>query len=68
MRPPILQEPCIKFRGKGENPIHITTQVLLTLCVDGKVTSVPVFKQPDYELLGSNVLLALAIFVLRAIG
>ena len=57
--PPRLQEPCTKFKGKGGNPIQITAQVPLTLSVDEKVTSVPVFIQPDSEqdcLLGSNVL------------
>ena len=68
---PRLQEPCTKFKGKGGNPIQITAQVPLTLSVDGKVTSVPVFIQPDSEqdcLLGSNVLPALGISVVRANG
>ena len=47
--PPRLQEPCTKFRGKGGNPILITAQVPLTLCLDGKEASVPVFVQPDSE-------------------
>ena len=60
--PPRLQEPSTKFKGKGGNPILITAQVPLTLRVDGRVTSVPVFIQPDSEqecLLGSNALPAL---------
>ena len=55
--PPRLEEPCTKFKGKSGNPILITAQVPLTLSVEGKVTSVPVFVQPDSEqecLLGSN--------------
>ena len=69
--PPRLQEPCTKFKGKGGNPINITAQVPLTLSVDGKVTSVPIFIQPDSEqdcLLGSNVLPALGISVVRVTG
>lgn len=49
----------------------MTAQVLFTLAVDGKSTTVPVFVQPDSEqecLLGSNVLPALGISVVRADG
>ena len=47
--PPRLQEPCSTFKVKGGNPIQITAQVPLTLSMDGKVTSVPVFIQPDSQ-------------------
>ena len=69
--PPRLQEPCTRFKGKGGNPIQMTAQVPITISVDGKVTSVPVFIQPNSEqdcLLGSYVLPALGISVVRANG
>ena len=68
---PILEHPCTKFKGKGGHAIGVTAQVLFTLAVDGKSTAVPVFVQPDSEqecLLGSNVLPALGISVVRANG
>ena len=67
--PPGLQEPCNKFQGKGGNPIPITAQVPLTLSLDEKEASVPVFVQPNSEqecLLGSNVLPTLGVSVVRA--
>ena len=68
---PTLEHPCTKFKGKGGHAIGVTAQVLFTLAVDGKSTAVPVFVQPDSEqecLLGSNVLPALGISVVRANG
>ena len=46
---PVLERPCIKFKGKGGQPICVTTQVSFTLAVDVKSTTVPVFVQPDSE-------------------
>ena len=67
--PPRLQEPCTKFRGKGGNPILVTAQVPLTLSVDGRVTSVPVFTGSEQDcLFGSNALPALGISVVRTNG
>ena len=68
---PTLDYPCTKFKGKGGHPIGVSAQVLFTLSVDGKSTTVPVFVQPDSEqecLLGSNVLPALGISLVRANG
>ena len=57
--PSSIKEPCTKFKGKCGNPIFITAQVPFTSAVEGKLTSVPVFIQPDSEqecLSGSNAL------------
>ena len=68
---PKLEYPCTKFKGKGGHPIGVSDQVTFTLAVDGRSTTVPVFVQPDSEqecLLGSNVLPALGLSVVRANG
>ena len=59
------------YKVQGGHPLNVTAQVLFTLAVDGRSTTVPVFVQPDSEqecLLGSNVLLSLGITVTRANG
>ena len=69
--PPKPDYPCTKFKGKGGHLTSVITQVLFTPAVDGKSTTVPVFVRPDSEqecLLGSNVLTALGISLVRANG
>ena len=49
----------LSSRKKGGGPILITAQVLLTVCLDAKVTTVPFLIQPDSEQdcpLGTNLL------------
>ena len=68
---PKLDHPCTRFKGKGGHQIGVTAQVTLTLAVDGRSTTVPVFVQPDSEqecLLGSNVFPALGLSVVWANG
>ena len=68
---PKLEYPRSKFKGKRGHPIGVSAQVTFTLAVDGRSTTVPVFVQPDSEqecLLGSNVLPALSLSVVRANG
>ena len=69
--PPRLEYPSAKPKGKGGDSIPVTDQVTLRIIVDDKSTTVPAFVQPDSEQecrLGSNVLPALGISVLRANG
>ena len=46
---PKREYPCTKFKGKGGHPINVTVQVQLTLSVDWRSTTIPVFVQPDSE-------------------
>ena len=68
---PKLECPSTKLRGKGGHPIDVTAQVKFTFTVDGSFIVTPVFVQRDSEqdsLLGSNVLIAIGITVMRANG
>ena len=67
--------PMVRLYGKGgkENgkELTISAQTSLTFAADGKIATVPVFIQPDSEvlcLLGMNVLPALGVTFLRANG
>ena len=69
--PPRLEYPSAKLKEKGGDSIPVTAQVTLRVNEDEKSTSVPAFIKPDSEqecLLGSNVLPALGISVVRANG
>ena len=69
--PPRLEYPIAKLKGKGGDSIPVTPQVTLRVNVDEISTSLPAFIQLDSKqecLLGSNVLPALGISVVRANG
>ena len=70
---PTLGRPTVRLYGKagkgGGKELIISAQTSLTFAVDGRMANVPVFIQPDSEvlcLLGMNVLPALGVKFLRA--
>ena len=67
--PPRLQGPCTKFQRERWKPYpNNCSGPTYPLSVDGKVTTVPVFDCEQDCLLGSNVLPALGISVVRTNG
>ena len=70
---PTLEMPTVRLYGKGGKgggkELIISAQTSLTFATDGRMATVPVFIQPDSEvlcLLGMNVLPALGVKFLRA--